>query len=133
VKLSLLANPYYYGRKPEITHLEIGIFKDPTAALAKYEKNELDILMPLPAADRERLKQSTDYRAIAVLKGVAPSGPQAALKTAVPISSPVVAAQPQYEKIGVLVKPYLEDFTVDILGHPGFAGAHFRQDGPAEP
>jgi hypothetical protein len=27
----------------------------------------------------------------------------------------------------------LEDFAVDILGHPCFAAAHFRQDGPTKP
>jgi oligopeptide transport system substrate-binding protein len=123
VRLDLVANPYYYGRKPEITRLELDEFKDPAAALAKYEKNDLDILMPIPASERERLKQSPDYRAIALLK----SGPPPA-----PLVS-ATAPAPQYEKIGILVKPYLEDFTVDILGQPCVPGAHFRQENPAEP
>lgn len=113
VSLQLVANPNYYSRHPMIPSLTIAFYRDLAVAASKYDKGELDILMPVPTGENEKWKQSPDFEVVAMLKA----------QSAAPLVS-----TPQYEKVGVLAKPYLENFPVDIYGHPMFASARFRQE-----
>ena len=53
----LTPNPNWYGEvKPTLTEIHMSMSPEPAQAMAAYEAGEIDMLMPVPSEDIERVK-----------------------------------------------------------------------------
>src|SRR3990170_1627444 len=56
-EIILKPNPEWYGdTKPTLTEIHMSMHPEPAAAMAAYEAGELDMMMPVPSEDIERVK-----------------------------------------------------------------------------
>ncbi len=56
-EIVLVPNPNWYGEtKPTLTEIHMQMAPEPAAAMAAYEAGEIDMLLPVPSEDIERVK-----------------------------------------------------------------------------
>ena len=56
-EIVLTPNPNWYGEtKPTLTEIHMSMSPEPAQAMAAYEAGEIDMLLPVPSADIERVK-----------------------------------------------------------------------------
>jgi len=69
-KITLLRNEAYHRGRPNLTGVEILIFKDAGEALQAYKEGKLDYLDQLPGSSIEEITQAEEYKNLLVRKPV---------------------------------------------------------------
>jgi oligopeptide transport system substrate-binding protein len=100
-EIVLTPNPNWYGDvKPTLTEIHMSMSPEPAQAMAAYEAGEIDMLLPVPSEDIERVKAdptlSQEYSEPAALSityynynnGVDPSGEGTLERCAEPVNCP---------------------------------------------
>jgi len=100
-EIVLTPNPNWYGEtKPTLTEIHMSMSPEPAQAMAAYEAGEIDMLLPVPTADIERIKadpvlgpEYSEPPALAIVyynynNGVDPSGEGTLARCADPKACP---------------------------------------------
>lgn len=68
-KVSLTANPHYWGGKPKLEQINAYIVNEDTTAINMFESGKLHYVSRLPALEIERLRKSPAYKNAPFLRG----------------------------------------------------------------